>query len=404
MIESKPMFNDRDRNKRLRKVAFLAIASTFVFGSFAYIAKWLFIDRFWVTTDNAFVTGNLVPVYSDASGVIIEVAKEETQYAKAGDLLIQLDQQRAKAAVDVAEGELGRAVRTVSALFATRNQMCDKIRARQAILDRVNHDVLRYKQALPSGSVSKQVFQNAEDQRAAVGAELQEARAEFDALDARLTGTTPLDHPEIKTMKGKFLEAYIEMARQSIRAPVDGFIAKRKAQVGDRVKPGAPLMTLVPLDHLWVEANLWESSLKNVRPGQPAIVIADVYGRAQVYHGKVEGLVPGTGSVFALLPPDNATGNFIHIVQRVPVRIGLDQKDLIERPLRPGLSTVTSIDVHNGSYSPNGAVTEASSEEYKTRVYNNDYKIAEEKAQKIVRENLGTKADHFDRTCPEATK
>ena len=130
--------------------------------------------------------------------------------------------------------------------------------------------------------------------------------------------------------RNKFINAYIEFARQQLRAPVSGYVAKRKAQVGDRIRPGDQVMTIVPLDHLWVEANLWENSLRGVRPGQPVLITVDLYGRSYTYHGTVEGLVPGTGSVFALLPPDNATGNFIHIVQRVPVRIALREDEILK--------------------------------------------------------------------------
>ena len=219
----------------------------------------------------------------------------------------------------------------------------------------------------PSGSVSQQTLQNAEDQKASLEAELKEARAEFQSAEARVGGTTRTNHPEIKVARNKFIDAYIEFSRQQIRAPVSGYIAKRKAQVGDRVRPGDQVVTIVPLDHLWVEANLWESSLRGVRPGQPARVTVDLYGRSYTYHGTVEGLVPGTGSVFALLPPDNATGNFIHIVQRVPVRIALREDEILKEPLRPGLSTDVAIDIRDTSVSPNAALTETSKQRVRDR-------------------------------------
>jgi membrane fusion protein (multidrug efflux system) len=177
-------------------------------------------------------------------------------------------------------------------------------------------------------------------------------------------------------------------------------VTKRKAQVGDRVKPGEQLLTIVPLDHLWVEANLWENKMERVRPGQPALVNVDLYGKSYTYHGTVEGLVPGSGSVFALLPPDNATGNFIHIVQRVPVRIGLRPDEIAKQPLRPGLSTVTAIDVHNVEKSPNAALTEASSSEYKTVVFDDDLARAKERAGQIINDNLTLKEEAMEQACP----
>ena len=365
-----------------------------------YALYWLFTGRYWVVTDNAFVTGNLVPVYADAAGVVVEVLKEETQDVRQGELLLRLDEQRALTVLGHAEGELGKAVRAVGALFALRQQACQKIAARTALLNKTRHDLMRYRQALPSGSVSKQGMQNTEDQAASLEAELQEAKAGYKAAEAQVGGATRTKHPDIEAAKNKFLEAYIEFARQRIKAPVSGYVAKRKAQVGDRVKPGDQLLTIVPLDHLWVEANLWENNMQRVRPGQPALVNVDLYGKSYTYHGTVEGLVPGSGSVFALLPPDNATGNFIHIVQRVPVRIGLRPDEIAKQPLRPGLSTVTEIDVHNAENSPNATLTEASSSEYKTVIFDNDLAKAKERAEQIINDNLTLKEETMEQACP----
>jgi membrane fusion protein, multidrug efflux system len=365
----------------------------------AYAAGWWLYGRFWVVTDNAFVTGNLIPVYADATGIVSQVLSEETQYVKRDDLLVRLDAQRAAAALGQAEGELGRAVRAVGALFATRQQMCQKILSRTALLDKIRHDIIRYRQALPSGSVSKQVLQNAEDQKASLEADLKEARAEFLSAEARVGGTTRINHPEIEVARNKFVDAYIELSRQQIRAPVSGYIAKRKAQVGDRIRPGDQIMTIVPLDHLWVEANLWESSLRGVRPGQPALITVDLYGRSYTYHGTVEGLVPGTGSVFALLPPDNATGNFIHIVQRVPVRIALREDEILKEPLRPGLSTVVAIDIQNTSVSPNAALTETSNKEYGTDIFSDDLAKANKRAEEIIKDNLTKEFGMVEPSC-----
>lgn len=388
------------RSRRDFLLAIVALAVCVV--ALAYAVTWLLHDRFWVVTDNAFVNGNLIPVKADATGMVARVLKEETEFAKKGDLLIELDAQRASAALGQAEAELARAVRAVGSLFATRRQMCQKIASRAALFDKARHDIARYRQALPSGSVSKQVAQNADDQAASLEADLQEARAEFRALEARVGGATRSNHPDVEAAKNKFTESFIEFARQRVRAPAAGYIAKRKAQVGDRVKPGDQLMILVPLDHLWVEANLWESRMRDVRPGQPALVNVDLYGKSYTYHGTVEGLVPGSGAVFALLPPDNATGNFIHIVQRVPVRIGLRKDEILAQPLRPGLSTVTSIDIRDQGRSPNAALTEASTTEYATDIYNDDFANAKARAQQIIEDNLVPKGDATEPACPAA--
>ena len=333
-----PMAFDRKTIRRRRNLLLSLVALVLFVGALAYASNWWVSGKFSVVTDNAFVTGNLIPVYSDATGIVAQVYYEETENVKKGDALFRLDAQRATAALGQAQGELARAVRTVGALFAARRQACQRIRASSFCSTKYATHIVRYQQALPSGSVSKQVLQNAEDQRASLEADMKAAKADFQSTQAQVGGTTRIRHPDIEIARNKFVDAYIEFARQQIRALLrfSGYIAKRKAQVGDRVRPGDQVMTIVPLDHLWVEANLWESNLHSVRPGQPALVKSIFTGKTYTYHGTVEGLVPGTGSVFALLPPDNATGNFIHIVQRVPVRIALPKDEILSSLSVPG--------------------------------------------------------------------
>src|SRR4029079_10774331 len=314
-----------------------------MFAAAMYAVYWWTSARHWVQTDNAYVTGNLVPVTAQATRIVTHVLFEETQFVNRGDIMIRLDEHEASAALGQARGRLGESVRRINAMFLTQRQLGEKLAARRARLDVVRHDVDRYRKASPSGAVSKQVLQNASDHFQALEADVRETQAEYDALDAQIGDTTVMEHPAVELAKHEFIDAHLEYARQLIRAPVSGYVAKRKAQVGDRVKPGTNLMTIVPLDHLWVEANLRETDLVDIRPGQAAEVRVDLYGGKHTFRGTVEGLVPGTGSPFALLPPDNSTGNFIHIIERVPVAIALEAEDLREHPIRPGLSTVTKI-------------------------------------------------------------
>jgi membrane fusion protein (multidrug efflux system) len=197
-----------------------------------------------------------------------------------------------------------------------------------------------------------------------------------------------MEHPAVELAKHEFVNAYLEYVRQQIRAPVSGYVAKRKAQVGDRVKPGADLMTIVPLDHLWVEANLRETEMRDIRPGQPAEVRVGLYGSAHTYHGTVEGLVPGTGSAFALLPPDNATGNFIHITERVPVRVALSEEEIRQYPIRPGLSTVTKIRVSEQGGSVWTSLAKPETDEYRTDVYDDELARAESLAHGVISGNV----------------
>lgn len=382
------------RNRSLQWVAFMLLIAASI-----YACYWWIYYRDWIVSHNAFVTGNLIPVEADTTGIVTQVLAEETQSVNKGDLLVRLDEHRAKTALSKTAGELGQAVREIGALFATHQQICQKLIARSFRLARVRHDVFRFRQGVPSGSVSKQALQNAEDQMSALDAEMIEAKSELIAVQARIGGTSRTDHPDIETAKQHFITAYIEYSRQRIYAPVSGYVAMRKVQVGNRVQPGDSLMTLIPLDHLWVEANLRETEVQGIRPGQSADVAVDMHQGSHTFHGTVEGLVPGTGSVFALLPPDNATGNFIHIVERVPVRIALPEDEILKHPIRPGLSTITSIHLQDTGKSPISSITKVSSQEYETDIFSEELLEAESKAQEIIALNLVTPNEPLKLDC-----
>ena len=258
----------RSRRDFLLKIVIAAV----LVGAVIAILRWYFFARDWVTTDNAYVAGNIIPVQADATEVVAAVLAEETQFVKKDAVLVRLDGQRARAALAQAEAELGRAVRAVGALYALRRQVCQKVVARAALRDRTRHDLARYRQATASGASSRQVLQNAEDQLAALEADLREAQAEYQAVEARVGGVTRMSHPDIEAAKARYNDAYIEFLRQNIRAPASGYVAKRGVQVGKRVRPGDVVLNIVPLDHLWVRANLWENRMDRVRPGQPAII------------------------------------------------------------------------------------------------------------------------------------
>lgn len=390
------------RANRRRNLLLVILFLVIIGLSYAYY--WWLYRRDWVISHNAFVTGNLLPVEADATGIVTQVTVEESQYVKKGDLLVRLDGHRAQTTLSQREGELGQTVREIGALFASYQQMCQKLNARSAKLAQTRHDVIRFKQGVPNGSVSIQILQNAEDQMAALEAEVLAAKAELRAIEAKVGGTDRIMHPDIEAAKYRFITAYIEYTRQYIYAPVSGYVAKRKVQVGNRIQPGESLMTLVPLDHLWVEANLRETELQRVRPGQPANVVVDLYGESHTFHGTVEGLVPGTGSVFALLPPDNATGNFIHIVERVPVRIALAEEEILKHPIRPGLSTVTSIDVKDTEKNSTESLTIISTQEYETDIFADELNKAESMAEKIIKMNVEPKSYTQDERCYASSK
>ena len=209
------------RNRRL-----LLMAVLFLIAGLAYTAYWWSYDRFWVRTDNAYVTGNLVPVKAQATGIITHVLVEETQFVNKGDVVLRLQEHLARAALGKAKGELGQTVRRIAALFATRRQSGEKLAARTARLDLVRHDLVRYRQATPSGAVSQQIMQNAMDQMHALESEVRETQAEYDALTAQVGGTSVMEHPAVELAASQFIDAYLEYNRQQIRAPVSGYVAK----------------------------------------------------------------------------------------------------------------------------------------------------------------------------------
>ncbi|CAA9891497.1 Membrane fusion protein (Multidrug efflux system) [Candidatus Methylobacter favarea] len=385
----------RARRNRYLLIVMLILAA----GALAYTGYWWNYRRFRVETDNAFVTGNLIPVEADATGIVTQVLVEESQFVNKGDLLVRLDEHRAQTALGQRRGELGQVVREIGAVFSTHRQMCQQLIARSSRLARVRHDLTRLRQAAPDGSVSEQAVQNAEDQMIALEAEMRQAEAEVEAIEAKVGGTSRTLHPDVEAAKYKFISAYLDYARQQIRAPVSGYVSMRKVQVGNRVQPGDTLMTLVPLEHLWVEANLRETEMAQIRPGQPAEVSVDLYGEHFIYHGTVEGLVPGTGSVFALLPPENAAGNFIHIVERVPVRIALRKDEILKNPLRPGLSTLTAIDIRDAKRPLSDSLATAASQEYETDIFIDELADAQARAQEIIDNNLLQKNQPSEPPC-----
>ena len=265
-----------------------------------------------------------------------------------------------------------------------------RVGVQQAALTRIQHDRERYRQAVAEGGVSAQQLQNAEDQIREIEAGIRQTQAELDSLEAVLKGTTAANHPTVQKAKELLKRAYLEFVRKDIVAPVSGYVAKRRAQVGEQVQPGTTLLAIVPLDYLWVEANVKETDLAHIRPGQPAEIRVDAYGGEPLYHGVVEGLTPGSGSIFSLLPPENAAGNYIHIVERVPIRIALSKKELKAHPLRPGLSTVTRIDITQPGGSVLKSATTTEEAVYRTDVYSRELSSVDALISAIVDGNLAS--------------
>ena len=361
---------------------------------------WWIEARDWVSTDDAYVTGHLITLAAQSSGTVVEVLAENSHEVKAGKVLVRLDGARARFAWEEARAHLGDTVRRVAARFADAERLRHQVEARLAALDRLRHDQARYRQAVAEEAIPRQQLQNTEDQIREAEALVEQSRAELAGVEATLTGTTPEIHPAVAEAAASLRQKFLDYGRREIVAPVAGHVAKRKVQVGDRVEPGTPLMAILPLDHVWVEANLKEKDLERVRPGQDAEIIVDMLGRRQPYHGRVEGIHPGTGSLFALLPPENTSGNFIHITERVPVRIALSTKDLKARPLMQGLSTFTRIHVRDNGRPPLQSDVDIRHAGYRSDVFEAEIRAADRQIQDIIRANLHRKPSSTARTPP----
>jgi membrane fusion protein (multidrug efflux system) len=374
------------RSKRVRWLA--AAIGAFVLIGAGYGAYWMTVLRYRQSTDDAYVSGNVVQITPQISGTVVSIAADDTQFVKAGQTLVQLDPADARIALEQAEAKLGKTVRDVRGLFATTEQLRAALDVRNAEVARASEDLARRERLASAGAVSGEELQHARSALASAKAAQAAAQQELAANRARVDRTTVADHPDVKAAAAAVHDAYLDVARTQLPAPVSGFVAKRAVQLGQRVSPGAPLMAIVPLDQVWVDANFKEPQLASMRVGQPATLEADLYGSKVTYHGTVAGFGAGTGSAFALLPAQNATGNWIKIVQRVPVRIALDPRELAQHPLQVGLSMEAVVDTHrrDGERLPQVAQRAPA---YSTDVYDTVDGAATKRVSEIIAANTG---------------
>jgi membrane fusion protein (multidrug efflux system) len=312
-----------------------------------YTAYWASVLRYEQSTDDAYVNGNVVQITPQIYGTVVSIGADDTQFVKAGQPLVRLDQADSKVALDQADAQLAKTVREVRTLFATSGQLRAIVQMRQSDLALAQKDLARRERLSNSGAISTEELQHARDAMKSAEAGLLSAQEQLAGNQARVDGTTLENHPDVRSASVAVRNAYLNYSRTTLPAPVSGFVARRAVQLGQRVSPGAALMSVVPLDEVWVDANFKEPQLANMRVGQPVTLSADLYGGSFRYHGKVEGFGAGTGSAFALLPAQNATGNWIKIVQRVPVRIALDRGEMAEHPLQVGLSMKVEVSVRD---------------------------------------------------------
>lgn len=337
-----PPYDNRKRNK-----AILITVLIFIILGIAWGAYWIFWGRFHEYTDDAYVDGNNVTLTPQVPGIVISFSTMDGDFVPNGRILVELDKTDASIALDKAIADLGSTVRDVMRMFEQVKQYEAMIAMKKAEFIKAAQDYEHRKNLIDEGGVSREDFEHSEAALQSNYADLIATEHLYIAALAQVENTTVESHPLVEQVKNRVRDAFVFYQRCTIKAPVSGIVAQRTVQVGERVNPGQALMALVPLDQMWVNANFKEVQLTNMRIGQPAKIRSDIYGRKIVFQGKIAGIGGGTGSVFSVLPPQNATGNWIKIVQRIPVRIVLDQEQVKQFPLRLGLSMEVTVDIHD---------------------------------------------------------
>jgi membrane fusion protein (multidrug efflux system) len=318
----------------------------------------------------------------------VSIGGDDTDLVQQGQPIVVLDKADATTALEQAEAQLGETVRQVRQLFENTAEFKANVTLRQAEVVKAQDDLNRRAVLMKKGLISSEDYQHAQVALAVAQATLNYAQRQLASATVLVDNTEIANHPAVKQAEAKVKAAYLTLRRTRIPAPVSGYIAKRSVQLGERVSPGESLMAIVPLDQVWVDANFKEAQLKHVRIGQPVTLTADFYGGTVTYHGKVVGLGAGTGSAFSLLPPQNATGNWIKVVQRIPVRIALAPELLVKYPLRIGLSMQVTVDTHDRSGPVLAELPKAGSA-YATSAFTTQEESSRNLIDKIVNTNAG---------------
>ncbi len=337
---------------RTRRLGLFGLGAVALLGGLGYLAYWFFDGRYYESTDDAYVNGDVVQVTSEVPGTVIALNADDTQPVRAGQTLLRLDPADAQIGEENAEADLARAVRQVRGLFAQGRELHAQIDQREQAARTADEDLERRGGLLADGAISAEELSHARDAVATTRANVAAARQQLSQTIAQIDGTTIADHPQVLAAAAAVRNAALALHRTELASPVSGVIAKRSVQLGERVAAGTPLLAVVPLQNVWIDANFKEVQLEHMRAGQPVSVRTDFYGSHVTYHGHLVGIAAGSGNAFALLPAQNASGNWIKIVQRVPVRILLDPAELEAHPLRVGLSATVRVDLHRTSPPP----------------------------------------------------
>jgi len=381
---------DQLKAKRLNKRRWLlrGLVGVVVVVAIIWALYHFLVGRWYEGTDDAYVNGNVVQITPQVPGTVVSIGADDNDYVRKGQVLVKMDPADADVALAQAEAALAQTVRKVRGLYSTVHTSKADVAVREAVVRQAQADFQRRKGLAASGAISAEELAHARDALTTAESALTAAQAQLATTDALVSDTRIATHPDVKAAAAKVRAAWLNDERMTLVAPVSGYVAKRTVQVGQRVQPGTPLMAVVPLHQVWVDANFKETQLQDMRIGQPVTLTSDIYGGSVKYHGKVVGLGIGTGSAFSLLPAQNASGNWIKIVQRLPVRISIDPKDLDKYPLRIGLSMDVDVNLHNQS-GPTLSQQHVQHPVFSTDVYARSKAEADQLIQKIVHENSG---------------
>jgi membrane fusion protein (multidrug efflux system) len=325
----------------------LIIAGAAAIAVVAAALYYLLFLRGHVSTDDAYVDGNLVRLTPQVAGTVVAISTDETQFVSRGAVLVELDPRDTQVALAQARATLAQTVRDVAQLFAQETRDAAAVQTQQVQLRQANEDLERDRPLIAVHGVSQETLQHEENTVRTAQAALQQAQATLASTRAAIAGTTPANHPRVLQAEAALRTAWLAAARTRVLAPVSGYVVRRAVQLGQQVSPSTEMLAIVPVESMWIDANFKENQLSGLRIGQPVGVSADMYGSRVHYHGRVLGVTAGTGSALAVLPAQNASGNWIKIVQRLPVRIGLDPQELERHPLFLGLSTDVDVDIRD---------------------------------------------------------
>ena len=362
----------------------------------AFLLYWLFVLQYYEYTDDAYVEGNMVYVTSLRPGFITQIHSDDTYLVRKGQLLVELDRTDAEIALNKAKEELANVVREVCKHFHQVFVYQADIEIAQAELIRAKQDFQHRQDVIGAGGVSTEDIEHAKAALDASTSSLQRAKTLHKQALSLIQGTTIKDHPQVLALANRVREMSVQLKRCKIHSPVEGLVAQRKAQVGMWIDPGMPLMSVIPLNQIWVNANFKETQMKAMRIGQKVSLTSDYYGGDNVYDGVIVGLPGAAGDAFSILPPQNLSGNWIKIVQRVPVRIGLDPRQLQEHPLRIGLSMEATVDLSSEGNTMVPISTEGPL--YATSIFDEELQGIEEIIQEIIQGNMDPQLSQFANT------